>query len=136
MPRLNNNQRPRKWTDEGKAALRQALKDGATLQQLADEHGVSKQRMAQITGAVRRMKAWNKTYSIYPAIDSWMKYNRVTYAMLTDMIGYATSASAQVAVQRRLMGEREMYKGFIDSLLRVTGLTYEEAFRKENRNGS
>lgn len=136
MQTLNNNKRQKKWSDEKKASLRESIVNGATLQELADAHGVSRQRMAQIVGAVRPMREWNKTYSVFPAIDSWMKYNRVTYAQLSKQLGYAESASAQCGVAKRLMGERMMYKDFIDALLQVTGLTYEEAFRKENKNGS
>lgn len=136
MRTLNNNRCQKKWSDEKKASLRESIVNGATLQELADAHGVSKQRMAQIVGAVRPMREWNKTYSIFPAIDSWMKYNRVTYAQLSKRLGYAPNASARYGVAKRLMGERMMYKDFIDALLQVTGLTYEEAFRKENKNGS
>lgn len=134
MKKLNNYNRVKKWTDEDIANFRKLLVEGKTLQELATENGISRQRMAQIVGAVKPMREWNKTYSVYPAIDSWMKYHRVTYASLTKMLGYAPSASAQYAVKKRLMGEREMYKGFIDALLNVMGATYEEVFRKEESN--
>ena len=130
MPNMPNAKQ-RKWTEEDRAAMREALRNGKTLQEIGSELGVSRQRVAQIVGAVRPMKEWNRTYSIYPAIDSWMKFHRVTYAQLTEMLGYSPSASSQAIVAKRLMGDAEFYKSLIDSLLRVTGMTYEEAFRKE-----
>lgn len=77
------------------------------------------------------MKAWNKTYSVYIGIDNWMKFTHTTYAMLNKMLGYAPTASNQVNLAKRLMGKTEPSKSFIDAMLYLTGLTYEEAFKKK-----
>lgn len=123
-------QRPRKWTEEIRAELREELENGATLQSIADRYGLSRQRIAQITGGVGKMRDWKKTYSIYPAIDSWMKYTHTTYTGLCETLGYSCSASAQVNLKRVLMGQNEPRKTVIDAILSVTGLTYEEAFKE------
>lgn len=77
------------------------------------------------------MKVWNKTYSVYIGIDNWMKFTHTTYAMLNKMLGYATTSSNQVNPAKRLMGKAEPSKSFIDAMLYLTGLTYEEAFKKK-----
>lgn len=122
------------WTEERREELREKARRGMTLQQIADEIGVSRQRAAQLTGAVRPMREWNKTYSVYQGIDNWMKYNRVTYVMLGDMLGYAPGASSSGNLARRLMGEVMLSKDLIDDILEVTGMTYEEAFKERKEN--
>ena len=76
------------------------------------------------------MEEWNKTYSVYTGIDNWMKFTRTTYAMLNKMLGYAPNANNQVNLSKKLMGKTEPSKSFIDAMLYITGLTYEEAFKK------
>lgn len=122
------------WNEERCEELREKARQGMTLQQIADEIGVSRQRAAQLTGAVRPMKQWNKQYSIFPGIDSWMKFNRVTYTMFGKMLGYAPGASASNNLARRLMGEAMLNKSLIDDILEVTGMTYEEAFKERKEN--
>lgn len=135
MPKKANHDCPhpkgRKWDTDEIENLRYALKQGETLQSIADAHGISKQRVAQLVGAVRPMKEWNRTYSIYAGIDSWMKFNRVTYSAFNVRLGYNPSANSQTILKRMLMGETEPRKALIDKILKVTGMTYEEAFRRE-----
>lgn len=125
------NRKPRKWSEEDISLMREKLKSGMTLQQIGDELGITRQRVAQLTGAVRPMTQWCKTYSVYSGIDSWMKFTHTTYAQLNLMLGYAPSASCQANLAKRLMGETEPSKSFIDAMLYITGLTYEEAFKKK-----
>ena len=110
--------------------MREKLKGGMTLQQIGDEYGVSRQRIAQLVGAVRPMTQWCKTYSVYSGIDSWMKFTHTTYAKLAVMLGYAPNANNQSNLAAKLMGKTEPSKSFIDAMLYITGLTYEEAFKK------
>lgn len=119
-----------KWTAEEREKFREELRNGKTLQQIGNENGISRQRVAQLVGAVQPMKQWYKTYSVYPAIDSWLKYNRITITTFTQMLGYAANANNQNNVSKRLMGKVNLQKDFIDAVLKVTGLKYEEAFKE------
>ena len=136
MPKRANHDCPhpkgRKWGAEEIESLRYALKHGDTLQTLADTHGISKQRVAQLVGAVRPMKEWTKTYSVYSGIDSWMKYHHVTYCAFNVRLGYSPGATSQTNLKRMLMGETEPRKALIDKVLEVTGMTYEEAFKRRS----
>lgn len=122
----------RKWTDEDLLSMREKLESGMTLQEVGDELGITRQRVAQLVGSIREMREFTKTYSIYYGIDSWMKFNRVTYARFARMLGYATSASNQRNLARRLMGKVDVSKSWIDAVLKLTGLTYEEAFSRRD----
>lgn len=118
----------RKYTDEDIEKMRDELRNGKSTQDIANEIGVSRQRIAQLVGAVQSMKKWNRTYSVYSGIDSWMKNNRVTYAQFNRMLGFSNSASSQLKLAYKLMGKHDMYKSLVDAILTVTQMTYEEAF--------
>ena len=122
----------RKWTDEDLLSMREKLESGMTLQEVGEELGITRQRVAQLVGSIREMREFTKTYSVYYGIDSWMKFNRVTYARFARMLGYAPSASNQRNLARRLMGTVEVSKSWIDAVLKLTGLTYEEAFSRRD----
>ena len=103
-------------------------KNGATLQWLADNYGLTKQRSHQIVNACEmvdsgRSPKYKKV--IYPAIRQWMLQNRISYCDLANMCGIHMQV-----VSGGLNGEHEMKLSTADALLRATGLTYEEAFRK------
>lgn len=122
----------RKWTDEDLLSMREKLESGMTLQEVGEELGITRQRVAQLVGSIREMREFTKTYSVYYGIDSWMKFNRVTYARFARMLGYAPSASNQSNLARRLMGKVDVSKSWIDAVLKLTGLTYEEAFSRRD----
>ena len=63
---------------------------------------------------------------IYKNIDFWIKKHYYTYRKFSDEIGVSPSALHSV-----LVGEHYPGKYMIDGILRVTGLTYEEAFKVE-----
>lgn len=113
-------------------SMREKLESGMTLQEVGEELGITRQRVAQLVGSIREMREYTKTYSVYYGIDSWMKFNRVTYARFARMLGYAPSASNQRNLARRLMGKVDVSKSWIDAVLKLTGLTYEEAFSRRD----
>jgi transcriptional regulator with XRE-family HTH domain len=122
----------RKWSTEDIDAMRERIESGMTLKEVGEELGITRQRVAQLVGSIREMREFTKTYSVYYGIDSWMKFNHVTYARFARMLGYAPSASNQTNLAKRLMGKVEVSKSWIDAVLKLTGLTYEEAFSRRD----
>lgn len=59
----------------------------------------------------------------YPNIKAWMQENRMGYREIADAIDFSFAA-----VCKALSGKSNCGKDIIDGLLKVTGLTYEEAF--------
>lgn len=67
---------------------------------------------------------------IYPAIRVWMQNNGCNFSALADMSGVCNNT-----ISRTLRGRKGTSKYTIDQILRVTGLTYEEAFATETGEG-
>ena len=108
--------------DEKVEAYRMRL-CGATYQEIANKFGVTKQRINQILPCrVHKLgKAVNSC--IYRGIANWMQENECGYACLAMKTGLT-----QLTIFNVLTGKRDSHKKTIDSILEVTGLTYEEAF--------
>lgn len=68
---------------------------------------------------------WDKN-CVFPNISRWMADNNATAKTLADEFGYhRTSISAYLA------GTRDPSYIFILSILKLTGMTFEEAFRRK-----
>jgi transcriptional regulator with XRE-family HTH domain len=63
---------------------------------------------------------------VYPGIAQWLYENRCTYAKLAELIG-----APQASVSRWMNGVHKPNKPTIDKILKVTGMTYEQAFGEE-----
>ena len=102
--------------------------EGASLQDVADRFGVSKQLIAQTLPLNQKAfsKAKNTKECIYPAIREYMEKNRCTYSRLAILCGMNYQS-----LYRGLTGKNELLKKNIDKLLDALEMTYEEAFCKE-----
>lgn len=74
----------------------------------------------------RRQTEYAASECIYPAIRDWMQNNNCNFSALADMSGVCNQT-----ISRTLRGASGASKYTIDQILRVTGLTYEEAFATE-----
>lgn len=114
--------------------MRAKADDGMTYQQIADAHGISRQRVAQILGrcSPNRHRP-GRTYSIYPGVDRWMHENKMTYTEVARRLGYAVAPGTLSRINRIFTGVSEMSKSDIDKLISLTGKTYEELFGNINK---
>ena len=114
-----------KMTDRDKADAYFMRLNGFSLQEIADQFGVSKQYIAQMFPASGRAAQHmrNPERCIYPSIRKYMKQNRMTYSRLAALCGCSPTS-----LYRNLTGEAEITKRTIDKLLEVTQMTYEQAF--------
>lgn len=109
-------------TREEKIKVFEMRLDGYTLQRIANEMGVTRQRIYQIL--YKRPRRGFK--SIYPMLNVWMNDNKETYVSLAPKMGMS-----KYTISQKLQGEKEFKKLEIDRLLSLTGMTYEEAFALE-----
>lgn len=78
----------------------------------------------------RKQVEYAASECIYPAIRAWMQNNDCNFSALADMVGVCNQT-----ISHTLRGTRGTSKYTIDQILRVTGLTYEEAFAAETGEG-
>lgn len=110
-------------TDDQKKEIQMMLMEGCTLRRVADKFGVSRQRIQQIS-PVGNIKIHMASKScIYPNIADWMMKNKYGYTKIAKAL-----ESRENSIRRCLTGEIVMKKTFIDGILSLTGMKYEEAF--------
>lgn len=106
---------------------------GLTYQEIGEKVGLSKQRIYQLIGGNKKTKASIKPRQcMYHNIRKWMNSNNVSMNALTRII-YGNCNPANVyRIRNRLNGTVEPTKTFIDRVLEITNLTYEEAFKRSD----
>lgn len=111
-------------TREQKVEAYSMLLDGCTMQEVGEKFGVSKQYIQTLFPALGR--CGGRGY-IYPNISKWMYENRVSGTAFADLLDVSPSVASYW-----FRGIHEPKKCFIDRVLAVTGMTYEEAFYEDN----
>lgn len=103
---------------------------GYTYTQIAQKIGVSRQRVQQICGKqVSYMFQHIKAEAcIYPNLRAWMNENKVSRNEFVRRMGYTADALNITRLSRIMKGEQHPRKYFIDLMLKVTGMPYEEMF--------
>ena len=119
-------------TYEEKLALRE---QGLAHQQIADILGVSRQAVAQTLGREGKghFRIIKKDSCIYKGLRDWMNSNRVTRQEFVRRMGFVTAPSTHEKFGDAMRGEVDLRKEWIDRILLVTGLTYEECFKEERQ---
>lgn len=120
----------RKLSDDDIVQAATMRKNGASLKDIADSLGVSKQRIGVILRNTGRAtcKPRNTHSIIFPSIRKYLNENRMSisrFAVLCNISGQT--------MNRAITGQTDMLKRTIDQILRVTGMTYEEAFKEDEK---
>jgi transcriptional regulator with XRE-family HTH domain len=118
------------WKREQAIALR---KKGMTYQEIADSMGVSKAYVAVLldkTVKTSNFHIWPIELSPYPVLTQWMNDNQMTRQELAEKLGYSPSTSSCYIITK-IMKTDKFTKKEIDKLLELTGMTYEELFKKQ-----
>jgi transcriptional regulator with XRE-family HTH domain len=113
--------------------MMEAREQGLTYQQIADLFGVSKQRVGQVLGRYEPAKFQyvSEKGCIYPNWRKWMNENKVGRNELLRRMGLQAAAESSHNLASYMTGRTNPRKPYIDKLLKVTGLTYEELFYEE-----
>ena len=104
---------------------------GLTYQEIADKYGVSKQCVAQACNLYGYSKFTPITAEkcIYVHLREWMNKNRIKRSRLMYMMGLEPICNNYATFNNHITGKTEPKKGFIDRLIKVTGLPYEMLFK-------
>ncbi len=120
--------------EERKKQMIRLNQDGASYQQIADEFGISKQRVAQIIGGTKEhlFRFFSKERCIYSGLRKWLNDNKVSVCELTRRLYGNSNGKSVIRTREKLKGKTELTKTYIDKLLKITGLTYEEMVGEDN----
>lgn len=106
--------------------------EGMTYEKIADEFGISKQRVYQIIGKPdKRIICIKKSQCIYPELRKWLIENNMSINALTRKIYGSVEPNNRQTISRLLKGSNLPTKRTVDKVLKATGLTYEQAFYRE-----
>lgn len=117
---------------------KQALKlrsEGYSLQEIADTMECSKQNVSKLLEHGITEKQYcgklRKTDVIYPNIKQWLIDNGLSVGTFAKKCGYSTP----MPVRNCIIYGKNVNKRIIDTILKTTGMTYEQAFYKESEKG-
>lgn len=115
-------------TNEQKVEAYRMRLEGATLQECADRFGVTRECIRKITPPVETHKRGRPAYKscIYPNLRALLSENRYGYSDFAKLC-----VASEQAIFNALTGKVNPRKSTIDKILDATGMTYEEAFRRE-----
>lgn len=113
-------------------ALKLRIEDNMTYGEIADAMGVSRSYVALLLkDTVKKPNfhrwAWDSTP--YPVLTQWMNEHQMSKMQLATALGYSPSSNSQYIVYRR-MREGNLSKSEIDKLIQITGISYENLFRR------
>lgn len=119
--------------EERKKRLRSLREEGLTYQEIAEIEGISRQRVYQLIGGEGGcFRGITKEVCIYDGIRNWMNENKISKAKFIRKIHGCYSYESLSRLSEILKGANTR-KDMIDNILSVTGLTYEEAFKRSER---
>ena len=122
------------WQINRKQYLESLRDKGFTYDEIGKQCGISKQRVQQIIGKESKgtFRALTADRCIYDGLRKWMNENHITVTELTRRLYGNTSPNNYHSTYVRLNGlKKDISKSFIDKVLAITNLTYEEAFKQE-----
>lgn len=105
--------------------------DGCSFREIAEKLGVTKQAVQQAIPSIEKRAIKEIPDCVYPNIYAWMKKRMVSVKDFSTLCNVA-----YVTIRRTLSGETTLNKTTIDKILEVTEMTYEEAFRKAEKDKS
>lgn len=105
--------------------------EGYTFQQIAEKFGTSKQNIQGILfrrfgETPKGKKVFSKI--VFPKVSEFMKDNKMTIKSISHHMGLKSST-----VTGYLYGKTSPSKSFIDSMVKLTDIPYEDLFSKEEK---
>lgn len=106
---------------------------GMTYEEIARKHGVTKQYIHQVVaaGGGKGMRVVREKDCIYPAWRRWMNEHMMTKSALLRQMGMYPAGENIRKLSGYMVGRGTVRKDYIDKLLQVTGMRYEDLFRLE-----
>ena len=117
-----------------KKQMQEDRESGMTFAEIGKKYGISSSRVGQILGRHCVKNFQPVRNCIYPNLAKWMNENKISRAELTKRIYGNSDATNALRIASYIRGETDIPKRTIDKLLKVTGMTYEVLFQKEDNH--
>ena len=106
------------------------IESGMTVKEVAAKYGVSPQNIYHLCDlrGVKHHRTITEKECVYPNIRKWMNDNKVSRGQFIRMMGMSYHTTNLVRLRETLNGSAMPRKDYIDSMLKTTGMTYEELF--------
>ena len=113
--------------------VKKLREDGYTIAQIADQYGVTRARIYQMTGHMKKrvFREIPEEMNIYPNWRNWMNENRVSPREMMQRAGLEQCQTNYHSIIGWMSGRCYPTKKNIDRILNATGLTYEQLFATE-----
>ena len=113
-----------KISEEKLAEIKRMRSEGMTIQKIADHYGCSRQNISEILcRAHGKRRATHKNKCIYPGISRWMHENGYSITKMCEEFGMNKGT-----LGKYMQGTRDIRIRTIREIMRITGLSFEEAF--------
>lgn len=103
--------------------------DGYTLEEIGNRFGITKEAVRSMFSRITTESGIVKKQYVYPNIAKWMIENNLNQSYFAKKLG-----CSQNAVSSWLIGRNNPSYRFINLVLSETGMTFEEAFKREDTN--
>ena len=103
--------------------------NGYTLEEIGDHFGVTREAIRGMFFRTTTESGIARKRYVYPNIAKWMIENRINQSFLAKRLGVT-----RPAVSAWLTGKNDPSYRFISLVLKETGMTFEEAFKREDPN--
>ena len=119
--------------NDRKQRMIEMFEQGMTYEAIGKAEGISRQRVFTIIGGNVKphFTVLTEKECVYVGIRNWLNENRMTRSGLTRAMYGFHHADRIKKVCDALRGA-DTHKHVIDAILRVTGLTYEQAFQRSD----
>lgn len=103
--------------------------DGYTLEEIGDHFGLTREAIRCMFSRITTESGIVKKQYVYPNIAKWMIENKLNQRHFAKKL-----KCSQVSVSSWLTGKKNPSYRFINLVLSETGMTFEEAFKREDHN--
>lgn len=116
------------------AKMLELRREGWSLPAIAKNFGLSRQRVHQLIGKrdLQFFKMITEKQCVFKGLREWMNKKGVSRTELIRRIYGEHKYHPEISnrMYKYLTGRSDMKKSFIDKILEVTGLSYEECFKE------
>ena len=127
-----------KWNmpfEPSKRKKMQLLRDqGLKYREIAEKFGVSRQYVCAVCASYDpdHFRIIDE-HCVYPNLREWMNDHKVSRSELLRRMGLTVNANNSNRLSYYMRGENDPRKDYIDRMLKVTGMTYEKLFYREDK---